>query len=275
MTVTAATRVFALVGNPVAHSLSPVIHNGWLADHGLDAVYVALRLTDGEPEKTLARLGALGLAGANITVPFKEAAARVAGGCGLRAANVLTFDEGGAVSAHNTDGLGFLHALGEAAPDWRRRVRRALIVGAGGAGQGIAEALAPHVEGLYILNRTFARAEHAVGVLANARALRWEDMERGFGGADLVVQATTLGMAQAPEPDWPVSLLRPSAIVADVVYRPLETALLAAAKARGLVAADGLGMLIHQAALAFELWFGIRPDVIAARRRALAALSSP
>jgi shikimate dehydrogenase len=274
MTISAATRVYAVVGDPVRHSLSPIMHNGWIADHGLDAVYVALELKHENPIAALRMLGALGVSGANVTVPFKEAAARAANATDLAVANVLRWDDNRAPSAFNTDGLGFLRALSEAAPDWRVRVRRALVLGAGGAGQGIAQALSPHVEAVYIANRTFARAEEAGALIPNARAMRWDDFERGFGGADLIVQTTTLGMDGQPDQAWPVHACRPDAIMADIVYRPLETPFLKAARARGLLAMDGLGMLIHQAALSFELWFGVMPDTEKARARLLAALRS-
>ena len=133
--------------------------------------------------------------------------------------------------------------------------------------------MSPYVDTIYIANRSAARAEAAAAAITNARALRWADLERGFGAADLIVQATTLGMEGQVEPDWPMALCRASAIVADIVYRPLETGLLRAARARGLVTLDGLGMLIHQGALAFELWFGVEPDVAGARVRLTAAIT--
>jgi shikimate dehydrogenase len=271
MSITAKTKLLAVIGDPVGHSLSPVMHNGWIADHGLDAVYVALPLRSDDPESAMRALGQFGVKGLNVTVPHKEAAARVAGVAG--AINVMCWSEEGALTGFNTDGLGFMHALSEAAPDWRMRVKRVLIVGAGGAGRGIAQALSPHVDTVHVVNRTYARAEEAVAGISNARALKWEDLERGFGAADLIVQATILGMEGHAAPDWPVGLCRAGAIVADIVYRPLETDLLCAARARGLLVIDGLGMLIHQGALAFELWFGIRPDIAKARERLFAALA--
>ena len=271
MSITAKTKLLAVIGDPVSHSLSPIMHNGWIADYGLDAVYVALPLKSDDPEASLRALGRFGLKGLNITVPYKEAAARVAGLPG--AINVMCWSEECALSGFNTDGLGFMHALSEAAPDWRMRIKRVLIVGAGGAGRGIVQALSPHVDTLHLVNRTFARAEEAVAGISNARALKWEDLERGFGAADLIVQATVLGMEGCAALDWPVELCRAGAIVADIVYRPLETDLLRAARERGLLVMDGLGMLIHQGALAFELWFGIRPDTSKARARLLAALA--
>lgn len=273
MIITAKTKVFAVIGDPVEHSLSPIMHNGWIADHGLDAVYVALRLRGDDPVAAMRALKSFGLAGANITVPHKEAAAAAADQSEAPVANVLSWGEDGKVSAYNTDGAGFLDALTEAAPDWRLRVKRVLIVGAGGAGLGVAAALSPHVDTIHFANRTAERGDSAAQTIPNGRTLRWDDLERGFGAADLIVQATTLGMHGQAAPDWPVSYCRPTAIVADIVYRPLETELLRAARARGLTTMDGLGMLIHQGARAFEIWFGVKPSAAKARERLAAALA--
>jgi shikimate dehydrogenase len=274
MNISSTTQVYGVIGNPVRHSLSPILHNAWIADHGLNAVYVALELKNENPIAALRALGSFGVRGANVTVPYKEAAARAAGATDLAVANVLRWDEMGGQSAFNTDGLGFVHALSESQPDWRARVKRVLVIGAGGAGQGIARALSPHADTLHIANRTPARADETAALIPNGRALRWEDLERGFGGADLIVQTTSLGMTGQPEQAWPVEMCRDGAIIADIVYRPLETPLLAAARSRGLATMDGLGMLIHQAALSFELWFGIMPDVAKARARLMAALAA-
>ncbi|MGD9968453.1 MAG: shikimate dehydrogenase [Hyphomonadaceae bacterium] len=271
MNVTAATKVYAIVGDPVSHSLSPVMHNGWIADHGLDAVYVALPLQTSDPVTAIRALS--GLAGMNVTVPHKEAAAKAAAPSGGEVANVLRREDDGALSAFNTDGAGFMDSLNEQAPDWRARVRRVLILGAGGAALSIGQALSPYVDTIHVANRTAARGERTVAAIPNGRGLRWDDLERGFGHADLVVQTTTLGMTGQEEIDWPVWFCRPNAIVADIVYRPLETALLRAARGRALQTVDGLGMLIHQGARSFEIWFGIKPDTAKARARLVAALT--
>ncbi|MEZ5959620.1 MAG: shikimate dehydrogenase [Hyphomonadaceae bacterium] len=270
MSVTAATKVYAIVGDPVGHSLSPVMQNGWIADHGIDAVYVALQLRTDDAVAAMRALS--GLAGLNVTVPHKEAAAKAAARSDGAVANVLRREEDGTFSAFNTDGAGFLDSLTEGAPDWRGKVRRVLILGAGGAALGVGQALSPYVDTIHFANRTAARGEQTAAAIPNGRVTRWDDLERAFGHADLIVQTTTLGMADQPEMEWPVSFCRPNAIIADIVYRPLETPLLVAARARGLTAIDGLGMLIHQGARSFEIWFGIKPDVAKARQRLLAAL---
>jgi shikimate dehydrogenase len=169
--------------------------------------------------------------------------------------------------------LGFVDALDDAAPDWRGRVKRVLMVGAGGAAVGIGQALSPFVDAVYFANRTAVRGEAAAAGLRNGRVLRWDDLERGFGAADLIVQSTTLGMNGEAEHAWPMEFCRPTAIVADIVYRPLETAFLRTARARGLISMDGLGMLIHQGARSFELWFDVKPDTAKARVRLEAALA--
>lgn len=272
MSISAATKVLAIIGDPVRHSLSPLMHNGWMADHGLDAVYVALPLKSDDPVAAIRALKCAGFAGLNVTVPHKEAAAQAADRSEGAVANVLRWEPNGSVSAFNTDGAGFLEALSETAPDWRARVKHALILGAGGAGLGVGQALATHVDTVHFANRTLARAEAAAASVQNGRVLRWDDLERGFGAADLIVQTTTLGMAGQDAHDWPIPNARASAIIADIVYRPLETDLLRAARERGLTTMDGLGMLIHQGARAFELWFGIKPDTAKARTRLIAAL---
>ncbi|MBI1252051.1 MAG: shikimate dehydrogenase [Alphaproteobacteria bacterium] len=273
MTITAKTQVLAVCGDPVAHSLSPVMHNGWIADHGLDAVYVALRIT-GDAERAFRAMGSMGLRGVNVTVPHKEAAARAADHSGLAAANVLSFASDGGIAASNTDGAGFIDALNEGAPDWRTRVRTALVLGAGGAAQAIAAALSEQdVSEIIVLNRTRARGEAVAKAVARAAARDWSLIEPAFAEADLIVNATTLGMAGAADAAWPMHAAKANAIVMDIVYKPLVTPLLRAARARHLVAIDGLGMLIHQGARAFEIWFGVKPDVSRARQRLLGALA--
>lgn len=269
MNVTGKTQVLALFGDPVAHSLSPQMQNAWIADHGIDAVYVALPVTGEDAAAFFFGLRSARLKGANITVPHKELAATAAHVTEERVANVLRWEPDGRISAFNTDGKGFLRALDDAAPGWRARVRNVLIIGAGGAAAGLAPTLEQNtaVKQIRIVNRTVGRAEAIVAMLSWGGVGLWQDLPTLFAEADLIINATTLGMSGAPSPPWPVSRCKPSAIVVDIVYRPLETPLLAAARARGLIAVDGLGMLIHQGALSFELWFGIRPDTAKARAR--------
>lgn len=268
--ITAQTQVLAVFGDPIAQSLSPVMHNGWIEDHGLDAVYVALRVA-GDAEAFFQAARHLKLKGANITVPHKEAAARCADRSQAAVANVLRWEGDGSLSAFNTDGAGFVDSLDESTLEWRQRTERVLILGAGGAAAGIAQALAPYAS-LTIVNRTRERAEQLAANVANAHAESWDQLPDLFSKADLIVQTTTLGMAGAQSPQWPMTQCKSRAIVADIVYKPLETDFLKTARAKGLAAVDGLGMLIHQGARAFELWFGVKPDTQKARLRLLSAL---
>jgi shikimate dehydrogenase len=275
MNISGKTAVYALIGAPVAASLSPAMHNAWLADHGIDVVYVALPVTDAEA--VLAALPALGLAGCNVTAPFKEhaaAAARVRSPLveRLGAANTLRIVDG-AIEAHNTDAPGFVDALNAAAPTWRDRTETALVLGAGGAARAIAAGLKEAgVTRLLFANRTRDKAEAAAAALI-ADVRDWSGLDGAFAEADLIVNATSLGMGGGAV-DWPVAACGAGALIVDAVYNPLQTNLLAQAEARGLTIVDGLGMLIHQGALAFEIWFNIRPDTTIARTRLLAVLAA-
>lgn len=281
MKIAAHTQVLAIIGDPVGHSLSPIMHNGWIADHGLDAVFVALPLRSDDPVSSLRALGKFGLKGANVTVPHKEAAARAADAPDavvqvLGAANTLHWREG-ALEAHNTDFGGFWRALSDGAPGWDKS-KRALIVGAGGAARGVAYAMAgPDGPELLIVNRSRERAMQLASFAdplcgRGARAVDWSELEQAFASADIIVNTTSLGMVGGPDLDWPVEAAQAHAVVCDIVYRPLETQLLRKARARGLRTVDGLGMLVHQGALAFEYWFGVKPDAALARARLLAEL---
>jgi shikimate dehydrogenase len=264
------TRRYAVIGDPVSHSLSPLMHSGWIEDHGLDASYEALLLRSDDPVAAIR--GLKGFHGVNVTVPHKEAAARAADRSEDAVANTLRWEPDGTISAFNTDGVGFVDALDEAAPGWRDRVKTVLIIGAGGAARGIAAQLAGSVK-LAIVNRNYRRAAELAERFPKTGAATWESMQALFSDAELIINATTLGMVGSQSPAWPVAWCRRGTIVVDIVYRPLETPLLRCARANGLAAVDGLGMLIHQGARAFEIWFGVKPDVAKARARLMAALA--
>jgi shikimate dehydrogenase len=264
---------FAVLGHPVAHSLSPLMHGDWIAAAGIDARYDRI---DVGPDAAGLAAALEDLDGANVTIPHKEAAAALSVRCQPRvarlgAANVLTRQADGWAAA-NTDAPGFIAALDEAAPDWRGRVKTALVIGAGGAGVAILDGLdEAGVERLYLVNRTLLRAVRATGVVEGAIALDWNDLANAFGGADLIVNATSLGLGGG-EQEWPFAKAKPGAIAADAVYKPLHTGFLRQAADRGLQTIDGLGMLIHQGALAFQLWFSHKPDTKTARTLLLGAL---
>lgn len=262
-----AARRACVVGWPVSHSRSPLIHNYWLRSLGIDGVYDRTAIPPGEFPAFAATIGEDGLVGANVTAPHKEAAFAACGhltanAAGLGAVNTLWRDKG-RLCGDNTDVAGFLANLDERAPGWRERTRSAIVLGAGGAARAVVQALRlAGVERLSIVNRTRARAERLAGEAApSAAAADWSDLPSRLAKADLLVNASALGMAGQPALQIDLAPLDGRALVADIVYVPLETPLLAAARGRGLATVDGLGMLLHQAAPGFERWFGARPEV--------------
>ena len=266
-------RLAGVFGHPVTHSRSPRLHGFWLQRYGIDGAYIPLGVAPGGFGAAVRALVDLGFRGANVTIPHKLAAfeicdavapfARRAG-----AVNTLIFRDGW-IEGSNTDGFGFLESIREAASGWRADAGPAVLLGAGGAARAIAAALldagAPRVT---LVNRTAAKAEALArdlgGPIHVADRAPLED-------AALLVNTTSLGMQGQPGLEVDLAPLPASAVVADIVYVPLETRLLAAARARGLVAVDGLGMLLHQARPGFEAWFGVAPQVDQALRDEVAA----
>lgn len=263
--MTTEKKAVCVIAWPAGHSRSPLIHNYWIRQHKLDAEY---RREAVPPEKFAAFVGNLkgnGYIGANITVPHKEAAlalsepddrARAVG-----AANTLWYDDG-RLRSTNTDVEGFLANVDVAAPGWDRGLETAVVLGAGGGARAVIFALLQREVGrIYVINRTHARAQTLKKKFgARIHIAGWDETTGLLGGAGLLVNTTTLGMVG--QPPLEINLRCPaSLVVADLVYAPLETGLLGAARARGLRTADGLGMLLHQAVRGFQLWFGVRPEV--------------
>lgn len=279
--MTAAFIQAGVIGRPVAHSLSPLIHGAWIKAAGIDAAYGRYTPKEGQGfAAEVALLRSLGLKGLNVTLPFKEEALALADRAdGLAvasgAANLLLFGPGG-VEARNTDGPGLLAALAEQAPMLELKHGPAVLLGAGGAARGalaaLLEAGAPEVR---ILNRTLDRAEALADLDSRAYALPLGWAAEAFIGANLVVNATAAGLSGAPDLDLPLNALPETAVVMDMVYKPLETGLLRAARVRGLVAVDGLAMLIGQAVPSFEAFYGRPPpEGVDVRSLCLEALSA-
>jgi len=274
--LTGAARVAGVLGWPVAQSRSPRLHGFWLAQHGIDGAYVPLPVHPDRLEPALRGLAALGLRGCNLTVPHKERAARLADRIDaparrIGAVNTVVVEADGTLSGSNSDAFGFAENLRQEAPAWRADAGPAVVLGAGGAARAVVAALqdmgAPEIR---VANRSAARAEELAADLgARIRTLPWEGREAALADAALVVNTTTLGMHGQPPLPLPLDRLPPAALVTDIVYAPLETPLLAAARARGNPVVDGLGMLLHQARPGFEAWFGVRPEVTPALRRAV------
>lgn len=256
-----------VMGWPISHSRSPKIHNYWLARYGLAGAYVPLAIEPGRLEAALRALPSLNFSGCNLTIPHKEAALSVvdsldAGAERIGAVNCVVVEEDGTLVGRNYDGFGFTASLRAAAPMWRADAEPAVVIGAGGAARaviaGLIDAGAAEVR---LFNRTLERAQKiAADFGAPVSAFRWEERAEGLTGAGLLVNTTNQGMVGEPPLDLTLDRLPAAALVSDIVYAPLETPLLAAARARGNVAVDGLGMLIHQARPAFRDWFGVMPE---------------
>lgn len=263
-----------ILGWPVTHSRSPLIHEYWLKMHGIEGSYEKLPASAEDFEKVVKGLVDAGYAGANVTVPHKEAAFALADfadarATQLRAANLLVF-KGDAIHAANTDGYGFLQSLGGGSDDtgydknWS--TNPVAVLGAGGASRAIIGALVDAgVPELRISNRTLEKIDTlrllCEGTPTNMLAVPWDDREAMLEGCGLLVNTTSLGMSGQPPLDISLDHLPDFAAVVDIVYAPLETPLLRAAALKGLRTVDGLGMLLHQAVPSFAAWFGVRPEV--------------
>ncbi|MGY4303462.1 shikimate dehydrogenase [Bradyrhizobium sp. USDA 4369] len=265
MTLAAKPRAACLIGWPAAHSRSPLIHHHWLHKLGIAGGYTIEAVPPEELADFVMHLHSRGFVGANVTIPHKErvleltepdSRARAVG-----AANTLWYEHG-ILRATNTDVEGFVGNLDAAAPGWDR-TDVALVLGSGGSARAVVFGLLERGIGrVHVINRTAARAQ-ALADQFGPRVVAggWEQVSALLPQAGLLVNTTSLGMHGQPPLAIEIGLLPEQAVVVDIVYVPLETQLLAAARARGLRTADGLGMLLHQAVRGFELWFGERPQV--------------
>jgi shikimate dehydrogenase len=275
--ITGATTVAGVVGNPIAHSLSPILHNAWLQAAGIDGVYVALEAPEGGFRRLAEGLKATSFRGLNVTLPFKPDALSAADHIHPRArraqaANLLTFKDG-RISADNTDGQGLLAAFAEQAPGFDPAAGPIAILGAGGAARGAVAAFldagCPHVR---VINRTLGRAQALTADLGG-EAYSLTDAEAAFGGLIAVINSTSAGLADDSAPSFPLAATPDDCVVMDMVYKPLITPFLVQAQALGRPTVDGLAMLIGQARPSFEAFFGQPPpadlDVRAIALRAL------
>jgi shikimate dehydrogenase len=265
-----------VIGWPVAHSLSPRIHRFWLAEHGIDARYQAVVTPPGWLEDTIDAFRTAGWCGFNVTAPHKEAVIPLLdmidpAAAAIGAVNTVVAVGENKFEGRNTDAPGFLGSL--RAMRAIRVDRPALVLGAGGAARaivaGLSQAGLPEIR---IANRSRARADGLAGAFG-AISCDWADRAAAATDCGLLVNATSLGMVGEPPLEIDLSRLPPAATVTDIIYRPLETGLLAAARARGNPTVDGLGMLLHQAVEGFHAWFGVAPQVTdALRAHVLAAM---
>lgn len=274
-----------VIGHPISHSLSPVIHNYWLKKYNIEGSYEAIEVTPENLESFLKELPKNGYKGCNITIPHKENAWEIISKLPdfenndslpahvaryMKAINTVVLDEKGKYIATNTDFLGFARNLIETQPDFDYQNSVAYIIGAGGASKAIAFALASmRVPGIVITNRTAEKCEEIKKLLCsnfnypedNFNIIEWERRNEVFAHCNLVVNTTSLGMKGKEKLDINIENLPENSLVTDIIYNPLETDLLAQARKLGHVTVDGLGMLLHQAAPGFESWFGKKPEV--------------
>jgi shikimate dehydrogenase len=264
--ITGATAVAGVAGAPVAHSLSPLIHNAWIAAAGIDAVYVPFSPLPDAFERFAEGLRGGSVRGLNVTLPFKEAALSVSQNVSERAelagaANLLIFEDDGSITADNVDGIGLMAAFAAQAPGFDPCAAPVVILGAGGAARGAAaafgQARCPEIR---IVNRTLARAEMIAGSIGGeVRAFSLDQAAAAFKGAGAVINATAAGIASEDALDLPLESTAAGAVLMDMTYRPLETPFLAKARALGRPTVDGLEMLVRQAIPSFEAFYGRTP----------------
>jgi shikimate dehydrogenase len=263
-----------VMGWPVMHSRSPILHNYWLAQHGLTGTYVPLAIRPEGLAAALRALPALGFVGCNLTIPHKEAALAIvdrvdAVARRIGAVNTVVVGADGSLDGRNTDAFGYVESIREAQLHWRADRGPIVVLGAGGGARavlvGLIDAGAREIR---LVNRNSARAQALATELGDGavRTRSWDERGAALESAAMLINTTSLGMVGQPPLDLALDRLPRDALVSDIVYVPRETALLAAARARGNPTVNGLGMLIHQARPAFQAWFGIMPDASAELR---------
>ncbi len=267
-----------VMGWPVAHSRSPAIHNHWIRHHGLNGSYVLLPVQPDRLVDAVRGLRALGFAGCNLTIPHKVAAMPLMDridplAARIGAINTIVVEPDGTLAGYNNDAYGFIQSLLDAQPDWRADAGPVTVLGAGGAARAILVALAERgAKDIRLCNRSLDKAQALAAEFGGPiRAYPWDQREDALEGAALLVNSTSLGMKGQDPLKLSLDRLPKHALVCDVIYVPLETPLLAAARARGNATVNGLGMLLNQARPAFARWFGVTPEVTPELRRLIEA----
>ncbi len=270
--------IAGLLGWPVAHSRSPVIHNHWLAQFGIPGRYVLFAVPPEKLEAAVRGIAALGLRGCNVTTPHKQAVFplldRVDGlARKIGAVNTVVVEKDGTLTGFNNDGNGFILSLRDVDPQWRPDTGPVVVLGAGGAGRAVVASLAAQgAKEIRLANRSADKAhEIADAVGAVVTVVPWDQRSDALDGAALLANATSLGMAGKPPLEISLDRLPKRALVGDLIYIPPETPLLAAARTRGNITVNGLGLLLNQARPAFNAWFGVMPEITPALRQAIAA----
>jgi len=267
-----------VMGWPVAHSRSPKLHGYWIDHYGLSGAYVLLPVAPENLAIALRGLAALGFAGCNVTIPHKVTAMRLVDRVDplarrIGAINTIVVERDGTLSGYNNDGFGYVQSLRDAKSDWRADAGPVVVLGGGGAARAVVASLADEgAREIRLLNRTQQHAaDIAQAVGAVVKVLPWEQRSDALADAALLVNTTSQGMSGQPPLDLSLAALPQRALVSDVIYIPLETPLLAAARARGNATVNGLGMLLNQARPAFKAWFGVMPEITPELRRVIEA----
>lgn len=267
MSFSGAAKIAGVIGYPIKHSLSPRMHNYWLKEYGIDGVYIPMEVKPENLEKVVTALPLLGVRGCNLTVPHKELVLNMVDELSdvakhIGAANTLIFEDG-KIKGTNTDAYGFIYNIKTTEPGFDFTKGYAVVIGAGGAARAVcAGLLEAGVPKIYLTNRTKEKAEQIRNHISQKiEVIDWEKREGVLSKANLLVNTTTLGMVGYPDLEIRLDDLPKSALVTDIVYKPLETTLLQNAKKRGNIIVDGIGMLLHQAVPGFEAWFGKKPVV--------------
>jgi shikimate dehydrogenase len=257
-----------VMGWPVDHSRSPLVHNHWITQYGLRGAYVLLPVQPDSLRDALRALPLLGFAGCNLTIPHKVSALSMVDHIEplarkIGAVNTIVVGADGSLTGRNTDGYGFLQSLLDAQPHWSAQAGTVAVVGAGGAARAILVSLIDSgCKDIRLTNRSWAKAQDMAQEFgAPVHAVTWESRHECLEGITLLVNTTNQGMHGQPALDLALHRLPPQALVADAIYVPLETPLLAAARKNGNRTVNGLGMLLHQARPAFQAWFGVSPKL--------------
>jgi shikimate dehydrogenase len=277
MSLSGKAKIAGVMGWPISHSRSPLLHGYWLKEYGIKGAYLPFSVAPQDLEMALRALPKLGIAGTNLTVPHKEAGLTICDRVDelarrIGAVNTVVVENDGTLSGSNTDSFGFLENL-KSESDWKPRDGSAVILGAGGAARAaVAALLDDGVQDIQIVNRTLERAENiATEFAGSCTAVVWDQVEDALRDAALLVNTTTLGMAGQPDLKISLKALPTWATVNDIVYVPLQTKFLRNALRRGNPTVDGLGMLLHQARPGFATWFGKQPQVTAGLRNFILA----
>jgi len=265
-----------VMGWPVMHSRSPLLHNYWFKQHGLTGTYVPLAIAPATLAAALRALHPLGFAGCNLTLPHKQAAMTVVDEVDALAKNIGAIScviarPDGSLAGTNNDCYGFIENLRQSQPGWRADAGPVVVIGAGGGARAVCYGLAQEgAREIRVVNRSLARAQEIANDFGGPlKVLPWEQRHDALDGAAMVVNTTSCGMVGQPALDLKLDKLPKNAFAADIIYIPLETPLLAAARARGNPTVNGLGMLLHQGRPAWKAWFGIEPQVTAELRALL------